>query len=110
MSGARFVGGLRTRPDVIALVPPDTPGAWTLRVQLLEAWDAVQLHALPSTPLGEVLRPALAQLAGAEAALAAYDCKLRGVLLPDPARSLEQVGACDGSILLLARAARQPAR
>lgn len=111
MSSARFVAGLRARRDVIDLVPPNerTP-SWTLRVQLLEAWDAVQLRVLPTARVDQVVQAALAALAGPGASPADYDCKLRGVRLADRALSLERAGVLDGSTLLLVHAARQPVR
>ncbi|MCU0647003.1 MAG: hypothetical protein MUF00_03370 [Gemmatimonadaceae bacterium] len=109
MTSARFVAGLRTRAEAIVLAPDGAP-RWALRVQLLDAWDAVRIDCTPDTRVDTVVAAALAALAGDAARPDDYDCKLRGVRIVPTAQSLRAAGALDGSTLLLVRAARAPAR
>jgi hypothetical protein len=111
MSNARFVSSIRTRGIAHRLVPEGYAGpVWSLRVQLLDAWDAVRVDAAPTTPVDVVIRAALATLAGADATIDAYDCKVRGVRIAKLDQSLASAGIADGSTLLLATAARLPVR
>lgn len=112
MKTTPFVTGLRTRGAPLDLTggsAGDGP-VWTVRVQLLEAWDAVAVRVRPTTRLAEVVRAALTALAGADADPAAFDCKLRGVRLADATVTLTAAGVLDGSTLLLVHAARRPVR
>ncbi|MCU0635189.1 MAG: hypothetical protein MUE41_09980 [Gemmatimonadaceae bacterium] len=109
MTNARFVATLRTRSDAIVLSPEATP-RWVIRVQLLDAWDAVRVECAPVTTVEAVVTASLAALGGTTARADDYDCKLRGVRVVDRARTLQASGALDGSTLLLVHAARQPAR
>ncbi|HEX6059412.1 MAG TPA: hypothetical protein VFZ11_10395 [Gemmatimonadaceae bacterium] len=106
---APFVAGLRTRPSTIRIGRTDGP-AVTLRVQGGGKWDAVRIE----TPLSE---PAVSLKAAALAALFPeaeyhddYVLKLRGFEVLDERASLDEIGAVNGSIFLLAHRRRQPVR
>jgi hypothetical protein len=79
-------------------------------VQSAEAWDAVRVLVRPSTRVLDVKRAAMAALLPDLSDVDAQEVKLRGVLVRDEQRSLEQVGAQDGSTLLLVSRRRQPVR
>lgn len=111
MSSADFVSSIRTSGAALRLVPDGHAGpVWSVRVQLLDAWDAVRVEVAPTTTVDAVIRAALRVLAGADVAVEAYDCKLRGVRIVRRDQSLASAGVADGSTLLLAMAARLPVR
>ncbi len=111
MSSAAFVARLRTHGAPIDLVPPgDGAARWSLRVQLLDGWDAVRVETAPSVRVATVVEAALRALAGADARIDRYDVKLRGVRVLPLTQSLADAGVLDGATLLLVHAARQPVR
>lgn len=105
-----FVVSLRVPAEALALAPAGTPGLLALRVQVAEAWDAVRVEALPSTPVSEVKRAALAALGDTGEAPEAYVAKLRGREVRDEAQSLAEAGVRAGSTLLLIARRRRPVR
>jgi hypothetical protein len=111
MSSANFVSTIRTNGTPLRVVPDGYAGPiWTVRVQLLEAWDAVRVEVAPSATVDALVSAALTQLGGAGAQPDAYDCKLRGVRIARRDQAVATAGVVDGSTLLLALAARLPVR
>jgi hypothetical protein len=105
----RFVNSLRSREDAVVL--PGADGAsWTVRVQAAEAWDAVRVVALRTTPVLEVKRAAMAELMPDVDDLDGYVVKLRGIEIHNEHASLEAAGALEGSTLLVMSRRRRPVR
>ncbi|MES3034209.1 MAG: hypothetical protein V4813_09455 [Gemmatimonadota bacterium] len=102
-----FVNQLRTPAEAISLAP-DGAAAITFRVQLLEAWDAVQVRAEPGTSVATVKARALAVLAPDVPQPGDVVTKLGGFEIRDEARSLADAGVLEGSTLLLHFRRRQP--
>ncbi len=107
---SRFVTTLRTRPDGVQVLghPGETP--WTVRVQCAEAWDAVRVDAAPTALVRDVKRAAMAILMTDVTNVNEYVVKLRGVDVHDESQSLEEIGARDGSTLLVIARRRRPVR
>jgi hypothetical protein len=108
--GAPFVTGLRARPEPVALAPEGAREAWTIRVQCLEAWDAVRVHVLPTTPVRDVKAAAIAALLDGTESPDGYVAKLRGVELRDESLPLRDAGVVNGSTLLVMSRRRRPLR
>ncbi len=77
-------------------------------MQLLEAWDAVQVRAEPGTSVATVKARALAVLAPDVPQPGDVVTKLGGFEIRDEARSLADAGVLEGSTLLLHFRRRQP--
>jgi hypothetical protein len=102
-----FVTQLRTPAEAIMLAPAGAP-AITIRVQLLDAWDAVKVIVEPSTLVATVKAKALAVLAADVPQPADVVTKLGGFEIRDESKSLAEAGVVDGSTLLLHMRRRQP--
>ncbi len=102
-----FVTQLRTPADAIQIAPIGVD-AITIRVQLLEAWDAVKVVAEPATPVATVKARALAVLAPDVPQPGDVVTKLGGFEIRDESKSLSAAGVLDGSTLLLHFRRRQP--
>lgn len=102
-----FVTQLRTPAEAITLAA-DGAASITIRVQMLEAWDAVKVVAAPSTAVATVKARALAVLAPDVPLPGDVVTKLGGFEIRDEARSLAESGVKDGSTLLLHFRRRQP--
>jgi hypothetical protein len=105
-----FVAQLRTRGNTIELPTPSGP-AITVRVQMLEVWDVVRVHASPDERAITVKRRALeALMPGAELRDDDYVLKLNGWEVLDESASLAATGAVDGSIFLVTNRRRRAVR
>ncbi len=102
-----FVTQLRTPAEAIQIAPLGVE-CITIRVQLLEAWDAVKIVAEPTTTVAVVKTRALAILAPDVPSPADVVTKLGGFEIRDEAKSLADAGVKDGSTLLLHFRRRQP--
>ena len=102
-----FVTQLRTPAEAITVAPVGAD-ALTIRVQLLEAWDAVKVVAAPDTPVATVKARALAVLAPDVPLPGDVVTKLGGFEIRDEAMTLAAAGVKDGSTLLLHFRRRQP--
>jgi uncharacterized protein GlcG (DUF336 family) len=102
-----FVTQLRTPAEAISLAP-DGASSITIRVQLLEAWDAVKVIVDPKTTVAVVKARALAVLAPDVPVPGDVVTKLGGFEIRDEAKSLADAGVKDGSTLLLHFRRRQP--
>ena len=102
-----FVTQLRTPAEAITLAP-NGAAVITIRVQLLEAWDAVKVVVEPGTPVATVKARALAVLAPDVPDAGDLVTKLGGFEIRDEALSLSAAGVKDGSTLLLHFRRRQP--
>jgi len=102
-----FVTQLRTPAEAIALAPPGAASI-TIRVQLLEAWDAVKMTVEPQMSVAIVKARALAALAPDVPQPGDVVTKLGGFEIRDEAISLREAGVKDGSTLLLHFRRRQP--
>jgi hypothetical protein len=103
------VTALRARPGTIDLAAADAE-AWTIRVQLLEAWDAVRVRVTPSEPVIAVKVRALAALDPSIAFHDGYVVKHRGFEVLDEAISLVDAGVVNGATLLVMSRRRAPVR
>jgi hypothetical protein len=104
-----FVTQLRTPSEAIMLSPASAT-AITIRVQMLEAWDAVKIVAEPSTPVSAVKASAMRALMPDVPLPGDVVTKLGGYAIRDEALSLSAAGVKDGSTLLLHFRRRQPLR
>jgi hypothetical protein len=104
-----FVTQLRTPAEPIMLAPEGVPTI-TIRVQMLEAWDAVKVVAEPHTSVSRVKAQALIVLAPDVPHPADVVTKLGGFEIRDEAKSVADAGVKDGSTLLLHMRRRQPLR
>lgn len=104
-----FVAELRARPDIVRLGGPDD-AVISIRVEVPEVWDTLRIDAPPGTPVDEVKRRALEVLVAGGADPGHYVVKLRGWEVLDEARSLTDVGAQNGSTLLVTHRRRRPVR
>jgi uncharacterized protein GlcG (DUF336 family) len=102
-----FVTQLRTPAEAISLAPEGAT-AITIRVQLLEAWDAVKVIVEPRTTVATVKARALAVLAPDVPQPGDVVTKLGGFEIRDESKSLADAGVKDGSTLLLHFRRRQP--
>ena len=102
-----FVTQLRTPTEAITLAPAGA-AALTIRVQLLEAWDAVKVVVEPTASVATVKARALAVLAPDVPQAADVVTKLGGFEIRDESRSLADAGVKDGSTLALHFRRRQP--
>ena len=104
-----FVTQLRTPAEAISLAA-DGATAITIRVQMLEAWDAVKVIVEPGTAVATVKARALAVLAPDVPQPADVVTKLGGFEIRDESKSLSAAGVKDGATLLLHMRRRQPLR
>jgi hypothetical protein len=102
-----FVTQLRTPAEAISLGADGAPTI-TIRVQLLEAWDAVKVTVEPRTSVANVKARSLAVLAPDVPQPADVVTKLGGFEIRDESVSLVDAGVKDGSTLLLHMRRRQP--
>lgn len=102
-----FPTTLRARPGTI-VVGAVVEGAWTVRVQAADAWDAVRVTCAPGTSVREVKRVAMQALLPDVSVPDDQVVKLRGALVRDESQSLQAVGAQDASTLFLAPRRRRP--
>ena len=102
-----LVTQLRTPPEAVVLAPPGAASI-TIRVQLLEAWDAVKVVVAPRATVAMVKAQALAVLAPDVPQPGDIVTKLGGFEIRDEGRSLTEAGIVDGSTLLLHFRRRQP--
>lgn len=102
-----FVTQLRTPAEAIDLAPAGAD-AITIRVQMLEVWDAVKVVVEPGTSVAKVKARALAVLAPDVPQPGDVVTKLGGFEIRDEAKSLTAAGVVDGSTLLLHFRRRQP--
>ena len=106
---APFVAQLRSRPGIVRL-GADGDARITLRVQLLEAWDAVRIETPSGEPVAVVKAAALAALRPEDQVSEAYVLKLNGFEILDENVSVAETGATDGSTFLLTYRRRRPVR
>ena len=106
---APFTAQLRAQPGVIEVGAADAPERWTVRVQLSDAWDTVRMTAPPTEPVLTLKLRALEALWSDTPYHDDFVVKLHGAVVDEHA-SLADVGAADGSILLLMLRRRRPVR
>jgi Protein of Unknown function (DUF2604) len=106
---APFVSQLRARPGVVRL-GTDGQSRITVRVQLLEAWDAVRVETPESEQIGALKAEALAALQPNGDPPDAFVLKLNGFEVLDENVSVADTGATNGSTFLLTYRRRRPVR
>ncbi|MEO6444377.1 MAG: hypothetical protein ABIZ91_12185 [Gemmatimonadaceae bacterium] len=107
---APFTAQLRTRPEGIRLGTGSEP-VITLRVQVPEVWDTIQVDAPADTPVWVVKERALQALMPDEALRKdQFVMKLAGWEVLDESVSIAAAGAKEGSIFLLTNRRRRPVR
>ena len=99
--------GLRTRNAPIVVGEPSDK-MLRFRAQVLEAWDAVQIHANPNEPVRTVKLRALEELYPDSFSSDEFVVKLHGFEILDESVSLADAGVKDGAILLIADRRRRP--
>ncbi|HXG71226.1 MAG TPA: ubiquitin-like domain-containing protein [Gemmatimonadaceae bacterium] len=103
----RFVRSLRTRGDAMKL-GTGSAEVLSLRVQVLEAWDAIRVDADPSQTVGDLKRLALSELRSGTHDADDYVVKLHGFEMLDENAPLSSTGARNGSIFLVSDRRRRP--
>ena len=103
------VAQLRARPGTIRIGAANEP-AITLRVEVPEVWDVVRIDAPPATPVSVIKPRALEALVPDATDPTAWVVKLHGFEVLDENASLIDVGAKNGSTLLITRRRRVPVR
>ena len=106
---APFVSQLRTGPEILVLGTDGGPRLH-LRVQLADVWDTVRVEAPASEPLINVKLRVLEELGVDPVDQVSYVTKLGGFEILDENLTLQEIGASDGSTLLLAVRRRRPVR
>jgi hypothetical protein len=109
-TSAPFVTTIRVRPDVIVLGAADERSRWTLRVQMPEVWDTIQVSTPPSEPVISMKVRALEALFPDADFHEDFVLKLHGWEVLDENASVESAGATDGSIFLLTYRRKRPVR
>ena len=110
LAKAPFAASLRARPDTI-VVGAAGAGAWMVRVQMPEVWDAVRFEIAPTSPVMMLKEHALAALKPEDAGDPhAFVMKLNGVEVLDEEVSLAEAGAANGSTFLITYRRRRPVR
>ncbi len=111
MSGTAVppVTQLRARAATLDLAAPDAT-VFTIRVQLLEAWDMVRVRVAPTEPVIAVKVRALEVLDPSAEFHDAFVVKHRGVEVLDEEASLVDAGVVDGATLLIMSRRRHPTR
>lgn len=105
-----FVNQLRARGEPLRIAAPGVP-AITVRVQMAEVWDTVQIVASPDEPVLAVKVRALEALYPAGDFHEEFVLKLKGWEVFDEERtSLSAAGAVEGSIFLLQHRLRRAVR
>jgi hypothetical protein len=102
-----FVTQLRTPAEAVTIAPVGAD-AITIRVQLLEAWDAIKVVVAPTTTVAAVKARALTVLAPDAPLPDDIVTKLGGFEIRDESQSLVAAGVKDGATLLLHFRRRQP--
>jgi len=82
----------------------------TLRVWVPDVWDIVDLAVSPSTTVAEVKREALERAVGRVPEPDAYEVKFRGALVTEERRTMADLGARDGTPMIVLPARRRPVR
>jgi hypothetical protein len=103
------VTALRARPHTLDLAAPDED-ALTIRVQLLEAWDAIRVRVAADEPVVSVKVRALEALDPSAEFHDAFVVKHRGIEILDEGESLAQAGVVNGATLLIMSRRRRPTR
>ena len=106
---ADFPDSLRTHGDPIVLAPGATPRT-TVRVQLLEAWDAVLVDAPVNEPVLAVKVAALAVLDPTADFHDDFVVKHRGVEVRDESCGLADAGIPLHATLSISHRRRRPVR
>lgn len=104
---APFVSGIRTRGAALKLGTGAGP-TLHLRVQLLEAWDAIRVEADPARTVGDLKRLAFGALLPGAPDATEYVVKLNGFEILDEDAPLSSTGARNGSTFLVSDRRRRP--
>lgn len=106
----RFVTSVRAQPKTFRLPNQQSDTVWTIRVQCLEAWDAVRIEIAPESRVREVKQAAMAILMPDVENFDDYVVKLHGCEIVSESHAAEAVGVVDGSTLLIMSRRRRPVR
>jgi hypothetical protein len=106
---AGFTAQLRAQRESIRLVPEGRPSI-TIRVEMPEVWDTVRFVVAPNEPVITVKQRALEALFPEAEMHADFVLKLRGWEILDEGAPLLEIGAVNGSILLLTHRRKRPVR
>ena len=106
---AAFPDTLRTSGAAIVVAPGTDPRV-TIRVQLLEAWDAVRLDIPANASVASAKMAALEALAPTSAGESDVVVKHRGIELRDLSQGLADAGIPDHATLSIEFRRRRPVR
>jgi hypothetical protein len=102
-----FVSALRTRGEPFKL-GAQTARVLHLRVQVLEAWDAIRVDADPEASVRSLKELAMRELAPDVARIDEYVVKLNGFEILDEGAPISSTAARNGSIFLITDRRRRP--
>lgn len=102
-----FVSSLRTRGEPIRLGSPSGE-VMNLRVQVLEAWDAIRIDASPSASVRSLKELALRELYPDTAPDEEFVAKLNGLEILDEDAPISSTAARNGSTFLITDRRRRP--
>ncbi len=106
---APFVTQLRSRAEPVTVGMPGAE-AITVRVEMPEVWDTIKMVSSPNEPIVSLKVAAIEALFPVGEFHDDFVLKLRGFEVLDENATLSQIGAVDGSILLLTHRRRRPVR
>lgn len=107
---SRFISSVRSRAETFRLPNEHSETVWTIRVQCLEAWDAVRMDVAPESRVREVKQAAMAILMPDVEHFDEYVVKHNGCEVHSESDSLQAIGVVDGSTLLIMSRRRRPVR
>ena len=107
---SRFVNTLRAAGPTIRLAEADSASVWTVRAQCADVWDAVRLDVTADTRVRDVKQAAMTRLLPDADVLDDFVVKVHGIEVLDEGRSVQGVGATDGSTLLIVSRRRRAVR
>ncbi|OGU02607.1 MAG: hypothetical protein A2W29_10585 [Gemmatimonadetes bacterium RBG_16_66_8] len=87
-----------------------SPRTVALRVWVPDVWDVVNVDVSPSASVTDVKRQALQRALGGRPEPDAYEVKFRGALVIDEHRTVAELGARDGTPMIVLPARRRPVR
>ncbi len=103
------LNGLRARPGLHVL-GGDAAGAFTVRVQMPEVWDAIAVRCAPDASASALIALAFEAFGQHHHPVEDYVLKLHGREVRDLGAPLTVAGARDGSTFLLTYRGRRPVR
>ena len=87
-----------------------TEAIGTVRVWVIDMWDAVELPVTPSYTFAQVKLASLEDATGRRVDPSDYAIKFRGAVVPDESETLDAAGVPNGAPMIVVPARRRPVR